>query len=60
MDWLESHWVVLDCRSNTLHFVNDEGQSDGSPRGKETCFPETYFSIVVETEVSEKYVKCML
>jgi hypothetical protein len=27
MDWLESHWVVLDCRSNTLHFVNDEGQS---------------------------------
>ena len=26
MDWIEPHWVVLDCRSNTLHFVNDEGQ----------------------------------
>jgi hypothetical protein len=27
MDWLESHWDVLDSRSNTLNFVNDEGQS---------------------------------
>jgi len=26
MDWLESHWVVLDCRINTLNFVNDQGQ----------------------------------
>jgi hypothetical protein len=26
MNWIEPHWVVLHSRSNTLHFVNDEGQ----------------------------------
>jgi hypothetical protein len=27
MDWLESHWVVLDYRSKIVHFVSDEIQS---------------------------------
>lgn len=27
MDWLEAHSVMLSCRSKTLHFLSDEGQS---------------------------------